>query len=430
MARREVPHNTEAERALLGSVLIDPRCIDEVAPVVRAKDFYEFRHKFVYETMLTMRRERKAIDFLTLQAHIEAAGKGKVADGAYLSELIGAVPSAINAVHYARLVAATGTRRELLDAANALAKLAYDEGLAVEEAIGQAETAVFSVRRQHSGHLMSIGEAVSNVYDEFELIQQGKLPAAVPTGYADLDRYLTGWRRQEQTIIAARPGIGKTALLLALAIYSAKAGYGTLIFSAEMSYKMLVKRALQAAGVGNLPGLSREVDWSGISDHMGQLADLPLWIDDTPNIGIADLRAKAMRLGADQRIDHIFVDYVQLLRGARRREKRYLELGDISKQLKQTAREMDNHVCTAAQLSRQAEGQRPTLDTLKESGALEEDADNVILLHRQRETPAGAPVVATDVIVAKQRNGPTGSLQLGWMPKRVTFVPLQRGGGQ
>jgi len=183
---------------------------------------------------------------------------------------------------------------------------------------------------------------------------------------------------------------------------------------------------LQAAGIGNLPGLSDRIDWTGISENMGQLSDLPLWIDDTPNINVADIRARSMRLTAERRIDHIFVDYVQLIGGPRQHRERYLEVGDITKALKQLARELDNHVCTGAQLSRRAEEVRPTLDTLKESGSIEEDADNVIFLHRARTIPAGADVVETEIIVAKQRNGPTGSVTLGWMPKRVTFVPLSR----
>ena len=332
----------------------------------------------------------------------------------------------MNSTHYAVIVSQMATRRELLDAASAIAKVAYDEGLEIDEALGRAESEVYAVRRSDSGNMLSLAEAVSEVYTEFELIQDGKMPAVVPTGYSDIDRYLHGWRRQEQSVIASRPGIGKTALLIALAIKSAKAGYGTLIFSAEMSFKMVVKRMLQAAGVTNLPGLSDRVDWAGISDNMGQLADLPLWIDDTPNIGVMDLRAKAMRLSSRLRIDHIFVDYVQLIRGPRMRRERYLEIGDITKQLKQLARELDNHVCTAAQLSRKAENIRPTLDALKESGAIEEDADNVIFLHRPREIPDGTEVVSTEVIIAKQRNGPTGSATLAWMPKRVTFVPLSR----
>jgi len=422
---REIPHNIEAEEAVLGSLLIDPRAFDDVAPLVRANDFYAAKNKAIFTAMVAMNRDREAIDFVTLAARIEAAGKTQLIGGpTYLTTLLGAVPSAMNAMHYAKIVSQMATRRGLLDAASAIAKAAYDEGLEIDEAVGMAESAVYAVRRTGSGNMLSIAEAVSEVYTEFEQIQNGTIPAVVPTGYGDIDRYLHGWRRQEQSIIAARPGIGKTALLIALAIKSARAGYGTLIFSAEMSYKMLVKRMLQAAGVGNLPGLSERIDWPGIADNLGQLAVLPLWIDDPPTINVMELRAKAMRLSARHRIDHIFVDYVQLISGPRKRRERYLEIGDITKQLKQLCREMDNHICTAAQLSRKAENVRPTLDALKESGAIEEDADNVIFLHRPREIPDGTEAVSTEVIIAKQRNGPTGSATLAWIPKRVTFVPF------
>ena len=426
----DIPHNIEAEEAVLGSLLIDPRAFDDVAPLVRAGDFYAAKNRAVFEAMAAMHQAREAVDFVTLSARLESAGKAKLTGGVvYLSELMGRVPSAMNAMHYARIVAGTATRREILDAASAIAKAAYDEGLDLNEAQGRAESAVFAVRRSKTGNMRTIAEAVSDVYTEFERIQAGEIPAAVSTGYTDIDRYMRGWRRQEQTIVAARPGIGKTALLVALAIKSAKAGYGTLIFSAEMNYKALVKRMLQAAGVANLPGLSDRIDWQGISDNMGQLADLPLWIDDTPNINIMDIRARSMRLSAERRIDHIFVDYVQLIGGPRRRDSRYLEIGDITKALKQLCRELDNHICTAAQLSRKAENVRPTLDALKESGSIEEDADNVIFIHRNREIPEGTAVVQTEIIIAKQRNGPTGDLTLGWMPERVTFVPPARNEG-
>lgn len=429
--KRELPHNLEAEQAVLGSILIDPRIIIDLVPVVRASDFYDARHRSIFTAMRAMSDNREAIDFLTLTNHLERDNKLDLCGGqVYLTELIGAVPTALNAPRYAEIVATTSTERALLDAANAVAKAAYDDSLELDEKLGRAESAIYGVRRSTGSHMQTIGEATSDLWAEFQAIQNGERPAAVPTGFRDLDVLLHGWRRGEQTIVAARPGIGKTALLLAFAIKSAKAGYGTLIFSAEMSTRMCVQRMVQMAGVTNLPGVSKVVDWDGIADNLGQLSDLPLWIDDTPNIALADLRAKAMRLATERRIDHIFVDYVQLLRGPRRREQRYLEIGDITKALKQLCRELDNHVCTAAQLSRKAEDVRPTLDALKESGAIEEDADNVLLLHRAREIPDNTPVVKTEVILAKQRNGPTGSRVLGWMPERVTFVPMRQGGMQ
>jgi len=428
MTARTVPSNTDAEQAVLGSILIDPRCITDVMTEVEPGDFYLAKHRAVYEAMLALHNNRAAIDAVTLPDQLEKVGKLALVGGdVAITTLIGAVPSAIQALDYARIVHETGVRRGMLDAATAMAKLAYDEATPLQDALQQAEGHAYALRRSKSqANFMHIGEAVGAVYDEFQAIDEGRVPEAPPTGYSDIDRWLVGWRRQELTLIAARPGIGKTSLLLALAIHSAKAGHGTLIFSAEMSYRMLVKRMIQAAGVANLPGAKVRVDWGAISDQMGQLSELPLWIDDTPNASVLDIRARAMRLASERRIDHIFVDYVQLLKSGTQRRERYLEIGDITKTLKQLCRELDNHVVAASQLSRQAEETMPTLRDLKESGAQEEDADNVLFIHRGREIPAGKEAVETEIIVAKQRNGPTGKCVLGWMPKRATFVPLER----
>ena len=427
MNGRQVPANTDAEAAVLGSILIDPRAITDVMTEVSPADFYLVKHRAVYEAMLALHNERRPIDMVTLPDHLERVGKLKLVGGdTALTGLLLVVPSAIEAVHYARIVRETGVRRAMLDAATELAKLAYDEGAPLEDALQRAEGAAYALRRQqHDGHFMHVGEAINAVYDEFEAIAAGTVPEAPSTGYTDIDRYLKGWRRQELTLVAARPGIGKTSLLLAFAILSAKRGLGTAIFSAEMSYKMLVRRMVQAAGVSNLPGAAKApVDWGAIADQMGQLSGLPLWIDDTPNASVLDIRARALRLAGERRIDLICVDYVQLLKSGTQRRERYLEIGDITKTLKQLSRELDCHVVAASQLNRQAEETMPTLRDLKESGAQEEDADNVIFIHRGREIPAGKGTVETEIVIAKQRNGPTGKCVLGWMPERATFVPL------
>ena len=299
--------------------------------------------------------------------------------------------------------------------------------------LSQAEGAVFKVRQgQRDDKMLTATQAVRLVSDKFEAIERGEIPAAISTGYADIDRLMTGFRRQELTIIASRPGIGKTALLTGMVLKSAMAGHGTLFFSAEMSYEMIIKRMVQSAGVENFPGNAKFKDgnWPELYERMAEINGLPLWIDDTPNPNVMDIRAKAMRLASQHRIDHIFVDYIQLLKPPERHQQRYLEIGDISKMLKQISREMDNAVICAAQLSRQAEGHPPTLSDLKESGAQEEDADNVLLLHRDRDCVITATnkTFEAQVDVAKQRNGPTGIVKLGWYPSRVTYVPIIKGG--
>jgi replicative DNA helicase len=428
MNGRIIPSNTDAEAAVLGSILIDQRVIVDVMGELEPGDFYLAKHRAIYEAMLELHNRRAAIDAVTLPNQLENVGKLQMVGGdAAITMLIGSVPSAIQVLDYAQIVHETGTRRAMIDAATQIAKLAYDEATPLQDALQQAESQAYALRRSKAHtNFLHIGEAVNAVYDEFQDIDAGRVPEAPSTGYSDIDRFIVGWRRQELTLIAARPGIGKTSLLLALAIHSAKAGHGTLIFSAEMSYKMLVKRMIQAAGVANMPGAKVRVDWAVVSDQMGQLSELPLWIDDTPNASVMDIRARAMRLASERRVDHVFVDYVQLLKSGTKRHERYLEIGDITKTLKQLCRELDNHVIAASQLSRQAEETVPTLRDLKESGAQEEDADNVIFIHRGREIPAGKEAVETEIIVAKQRNGPTGKCVLGWMPKRATFVPLER----
>jgi len=429
---RTLPYNTDAEQAVLGSMLIDPACIPDVILTLEDDDFYLQKHRWIYAAMVEVFNRDGNLDFLTLGTYLEQVGHLPAIGGAvYISELASCAPSAVNATMYATLVHETALRRRLLDAASTIAQLAYKEETDIGDVLSQAEGAVFKVRQgQRNDSLITIKQAVRRVSDHFDAIERGEIPAAISTGYTDIDRIMTGWRRQEFTILASRPGIGKTALTTALILKSAIAGYGTLFFSAEMSYEQIVKRMVQAAGVQNFPGNAkfRDNDWPELYERMAEIDGLPLWIDDTPNISVMDIRAKAMRLASQHRIDHIFVDYIQLIKPPVRRPQRYLEVGDISKMLKQICREMDCHLTCAAQLGRGAEGIIPTLEHLKESGALEEDADNAWLLYRDREciiTPTKKTFEAK-VIIAKQRNGPTGIVELGWYPERTTFVPITK----
>ena len=320
-------------------------------------------------------------------------------------------------------------RRRLIESASQIARLAFDEAQPIDDVLAQAEGAVFKVRQgQRNERLLSIKAVVRDVAKHYEDIEAGRIPAAISTGYSDIDHYMTGWRRGELTLIAARPGIGKTSLLLALALKSAKAGYGTLFCSGEMSTEQLVKRMIQSAGVENFPGSHTKPDWDGIYSEIAAVEGLPLWIDDTPNPNAMDIRAKALRLASRQRIDHIFVDYIQLMKSGQNIRERYLEIGQICLTLKQIARELDCAVIGASQLNRTAEGNIPTLSDLKESGSQEEHADNVWFIHRDRETDDQHKTFESQVIIAKQRNGPTGIVKLGWWPSRVCFVPITKGG--
>lgn len=423
----EPPNDKQAEAAMLGAMFIDKHSIPDVLAVCAPSDCYDPRHAVILEHVQRLHAKRTPVDYVTLVNALTEAGKLEFVGGTgYLASLARAVPSAMQAVSYAEIVANAATRRRLLDVATSISRLAYSEtdGTA---ALSGAESLLYQVQAKRRETLEHISGPVQAVTEEFNAIANGEIPTALPTGYSALNGVLDGWRRQELTVIAARPGIGKTALLCNVATKAAQSGHGVAIFSAEMSAKMLVKRMIRAAGVHNLPGVValKDVDWDSAFRELAKIGELPLWIDDTPSPTVTDIRSKALRLSYDTRIEIIAVDYIQLLRTPHN-ENRYLEIGTITKALKNLAREMDNHVIAAAQLSRNAESAKPTLADLKESGAQEEDADNVILLHRAREIPAGTKVMKVDAIVAKQRNGPTGTAHLGWYPERVCFVSLDK----
>ena len=427
---KTMPYNLEAEGSVLGSMQIDPSCIPDVALEMDAADCYLEKSRLIFTAIMALYDQGKPVDIQMLINELDTTGNLERVGGAVsLGNTINMVPTAINAVHYAKIVREASMRRQLIESASQIARLAFDEARDLGDVLSQAEGAVFKVRQgQRDDRMMTVKQAVHKVSDKFDAIERGEIPAAISTGYTDIDRYMTGWRRQELTIIASRPAIGKTSLLTALVLKSAKAGHGTLFFSAEMSYEQIIKRMVQSAGVENFPGSAKFKDgnWPELYERMAEIDGLPLWIDDTPNINVMDIRAKAMRLASQHRIDHIFVDYIQLLKAPEHHQQRYLEVGDITKMLKQIARELDCHVAAAAQLSRNAEGIAPKLSDLKESGAQEEDADNVWLIHRDRETDNKHVTFESQVDIAKQRNGPTGLVKLGWWPTRATFVPLEK----
>ena len=430
MQNIDPPHDTKAEAAMLGSMFIDKRSIPDVLAIVAPVDCYDPKHGVILEHVASLHAKRTPVDYVTLMNALNESGKLAFIGGStYLASLSRAVPSAVQVLHYARIVASMATRRRLLNYAADISKLAYNESDS-DQAVATAEGLLYRVQAHRQTTLEHVSKPVQAVVNEFEAIADGSLPAALPTGYSALDAVLAGWRRQELTIIAARPSIGKTALLCNVATKNAQAGLGTAIFSAEMSAKMLVKRMVMAAGIRNLPGVValKDVDWDSAFRELAKIGELPLWIDDTPNPTVADIRSKALRLGYEQRLELVAVDYVQLLQVVRQ-ANRYLEISTITKGLKNLSREMDNHVIAAAQLSRAAENTRPTLADLKESGAQEEDADNVIMLHRSREVPAGTQVMKVEAIIAKQRNGPTGTAYLGWYPARVCFVSIDQATG-
>ena len=427
---KTVPQNVEAEEAVLGALMIDPEGIFRVLNFLRAEDFYLQKHRWVYEAIIKIHERRDPIDFLTLtteleqQGHLEAVG-----GGVFISQLISAVPSAINIESYGRLVEQTAVRRRLLDAASDIARLSYNESMALDLVVDQAEKALFGVSQKRTTRdLQPIQEIVPRYYDYIENLyeHQGDL-MGVPTGFQDLNRLLGGFQKSDLLLLASRPGVGKTSLMITFALRAAEKGKVVALFSLEMSAEQLVQRMV--AQISNIDaqrlrlGQLHDNEWPAFAEAIGHLSELPIYIDDTPSITVMQLRTKCRRLTSERGLDMIFLDYLQLMDSDFRSDNRVQEVSYISRSLKGLARELNIPLMTASQLSRaveQRQDKHPILSDLRESGSLEQDADIVMFIYRDElyndntETPNVA-----DIIVAKHRSGPTGTVQL-FFNKRLT----------
>ncbi len=427
---KTVPNNTEAEEAVLGALLIDPEAIYSVLPFLQTGDFYLQKHRWVYEAMIRVHERRDPVDFLTLTTelaqldHLDAVG-----GDAFISQLITAVPSAINVESYGRLVEQTAVRRRLLDAASDIARFAYDETLPVERVVDHSEKALFGVSQNRlTRDLQPIQEIVPRYYDHIENLyaHRGEL-MGVPSGFRDLDRVLGGFQRSDLLILAARPGVGKTSLMLTFALHAAEQRKVVAFFSLEMSAEQLVQRLVaQVSGIDAQRlrlGQLKEEEWPAFAEAIGHLSELPIYIDDTPAITVLQLRTKCRRLSSERGLDMIFLDYLQLMDSDMRSDNRVQEVSFISRSLKGLSREVDVPLMTASQLSRaveQRQDKHPVLSDLRESGSLEQDADIVMFIYREElyNENTENPNVA-DVMIAKHRSGPTGTVQV-YFNKRLT----------
>ena len=427
---KTVPSNVEAEEAVLGAFLIDPEAIYKVLAFLKADDFYLQKHRWIYEAVIRVHERREPVDFITLTTeldqldHLEAVG-----GGAYISQLISAVPSAISVESYGRLVEQTSVRRRLLEAAGDIARFAYDEKLPVDQVVDYAEKALFGVSQKRSTRdLQPIQEIVPGYYDHIEYLYEhrGEL-MGVPSGFGDLDRVLGGFQRSDLLILAARPGVGKTSLMLTFALQAAEKRKVVALFSLEMSAEQLVQRLVaQISGIDAQRlrlGQLKDEEWPAFAEAIGHLSELPIYIDDTPSITVLQLRTKCRRLASERGLDMIFVDYLQLMDSDFRSENRVQEVSFISRSMKGLAREIDVPLMTASQLSRaveQRQDKHPVLSDLRDSGSLEQDADIVMFIYRDElyNENTERPNIA-DLMIAKHRSGPTGTVQL-YFNKRLT----------
>lgn len=435
------PQNLEAEASLLGAILIDSDAIVRIADTVDANDFYDERHRHIYEAIKKLYEKHSPIDVLTLSNRLKEDGLlDTVGGAAYLTDLTNYVPTAAHVEHYGEIVAQKAIRRRLIKASQDMIGLGYDETQGVQDLIEQAETELFKVSQQHvKQDISSIEEILAESFDRLDELHKdkGKI-RGVPTGLRDLDNILAGLQRSDLIIIAARPSMGKTALTLNLAHNIAtKSEQPVLLFSLEMSKEQLVDRMLSMeSGVdawnirtGNLS----DADFEKIGQAMGTLSEAPIYIDDTPSITVSDLRTKARREQHQRQLGAIMVDYLQLMSGGARfggDGNRVQEISEISRGLKAIARELNVPVVALSQLSRSVESrspQIPQLSDLRESGSIEQDADVVAFIYREDYyNPETDRKNITDIFIKKHRNGPVGQVELYFDKDRQRFRSLDK----
>ena len=432
------PHSIEAEEAVLGSLLIDPDAIFEVAGFLKPEAFYRVHNRWIYDAIVSLNERHEAIDFITLTEELRRRDQLEDVGGeAYLIGLLNVVPTAVNTRNYARAVEAAATRRELIKAAGTIADLAFDEAEEIEQVIDRAEQTLFGVSEERTTRDLVPVKQIARSYLERveELHLRGDDVIGVPTGFTDLDRMLGGLNRSDLIIIAARPGMGKTSLQNAMALTAARRYHKRVaMFNLEMSGEQLVQRMISAETRIDSQRLRRgnleDQEWPIFMQAIGHLSETRIFIDDTPSITPMQLRTKCRRLYSEHGIDLIMIDYLQLMQSEYRSNNRVQEISDISRALKGLARELDVPVVAAAQLSRaveQRQDKRPLLSDLRDSGSIEQDADIVMFIYRDEyyNEATERPNIA-EVNVAKHRNGPTGTVDLFWHGKLATFRNLQR----
>lgn len=433
------PQNIDAEKSLLGAVLIDEETLADITEHVTLKDFYEKRHGMIYDAMMRLYEKRKPVDLLTLTDELKRKKElEEVGGSAYLTELTNYVPTSAHAESYAEIVAQKAVRRRLIKASSEISEMGFDEESTTQELLQQAEAELFSVSDQSlKQDLVSIETILTDSFDRMEELHRNKGQLrGVRTGYRDLDNMTAGLQRSDLIILAARPAMGKTTLVTNLAYNVATiAKQPVLFFSLEMSKEQLVDRMLaDASGVdawnirtGNLS----DDDFSKLSDAMGEMAEAPIYIDDTPGVTVLEMRTKARRAAHEQPLGLIIIDYLQLMQGSGRdKGNRVQEVSEISRGLKLLARELNVPVIALSQLSRSVESrtpQIPQLSDLRESGSIEQDADIVMFIYREAYyNPDTDRENITDLIISKHRNGPTGKVELYFHPERLRFMSLDR----
>lgn len=438
LLNRTAPYNMEAEQAVLGSVLLDAESLATAAEHLKSDDFYSESHKEIFSAILDIHTRSEPVDVVTLVEEIKSRGTLEKSGGvAYLTDLSMSVPSTANLKYYIRIVDEKATLRRLISASNEIIKSCYQGQEELEDIIDQAEKKIFDLSQSQNSHqFYSMKEILLDVYSRIEELSKNKgRITGVPTGFSEFDNITSGLNPSELILVAARPSMGKTSFVLNIAQYAAlRARVPVAVFSLEMAKEQLAQRMLSSEANVELQkirtGSLDEADWLKLVRAAGPLSQAPIYIDDSPGINSMELRSKARRLKMERGIGLVVLDYLQLMSGRGKIENRQQEISEISRSLKALARELKVPVVALSQLSRAPEaraGHRPMLSDLRESGAIEQDADLVAFLYRDEYyNPDSDKKNIAEVIIAKQRNGPTGTVELVWLGQYTKFAGYDR----
>ncbi|MGD9678379.1 MAG: replicative DNA helicase [Vulcanibacillus sp.] len=428
------PQNIEAEQAVLGAILLEKETLITINDILTAEDFYRAVHQKIYKAMINISETREPVDLITLTAELQ---KNKILEEiggvTYLTDLVNAVPTAANAEYYAKIVEEKSIIRRLIKVATDIATTGYSSGEEVDELVGTAERKILEIsHKKISNGFVLIKDILAKTIDQIDYLHNnsGEVTGTV-SGFSDLDKMTLGFQKSDLIIVAARPSVGKTAFSLNVAQNIACRGkLPVAIFSLEMAASQLVQRMISAEG--NLDshklrtGRLDDSDWNKLTAAISTLSEAPIYIDDTPGISIFDIRSKARRLKMEKGLSLIIVDYLQLITVRGKLDNRQQEISEISRQLKNIARELEVPVIALSQLSRaveQRQDKRPMLSDIRESGSIEQDADIVTFLYREDYyDPETENKNIVEIIIAKHRNGPTGKVELVFLKNYNKFV--------
>ena len=437
LIKKTPPHSKAAEQSVIGSMILDPETVVTASEILETDDFYDKRYGLIFSAITALEKEGKAIDIITIENKIKEMEQPLGAiDIDILKELVIAVPTSVNVVHYAEIVYKNALLRRLIKVTEEISLSCYSGESPLDDILQNTEKKVFDlIQKRHVSDTTDIKKVIFSVVESIAAAaKSGGTVTGIPTGFYDLDYKMAGLQNSDLILIAARPSMGKTAFALNIAEYvTVKKNVTTAIFSLEMSKEQLAKRILamnsrvdsQKLRTGDLS----DEEWMDIIDSAKAIGETNLIIDDTPGISVGELRSKCRKLKIEKNLGLVMIDYIQLMTGGKKIESRQQEISEISRSLKALAREINAPIIALSQLSRKVESRddkRPMLSDLRESGAIEQDADVVMFIYRDEyynkdtETPG-----VTEIIIGKQRNGPIGTVRLGWKSELTKFVNLK-----